>query len=419
MSPNKNTVIIIGAGISGLLLAQYLQKCGIPYQIFERDADLTTRGVGWGLTLHWSLPALRQLLPEELLRRIPETYVDRASVEAGRASTFPFFDLSTGELVASTPTAPEAQRIRIARDRYREVIATGIDIQQWSKAVTTFESNDESVTVHFDDGSSTTGRLLVACDGGNSRIRRALFPDRQNYKIPVRVMGIKAEFTPEQMGPLRKLDPIFLQGTASTNDTYTFISVLDSPDNHPSVHADSRYVLQLFISWPLRAGFLNEEIPTPLPDTKEASLELIRTFAKSWAEPFHSLVINIPADSEVKQLELYDWLPPKEVHGTGNVALVGDAFHPMAMYRGEGANHAIVDVLDLIETVIPHLTSEAASLQRAVKDYQSAVCSRTRPAVLASRQACIDAHDWSRISRESPLLSRRVMKLDFDDSRFD
>lgn len=129
MSSNENQVIIVGAGVSGLLLAQHLQKRGISYQVFERDTDLTTRGLGWGLTLHWSFPALRQLLPEELLRRLPETYVDRASVEEGRASTFPFFDLSTGELKAATPTAPESQRIRIARDRFRQLIATGIDIQ--------------------------------------------------------------------------------------------------------------------------------------------------------------------------------------------------------------------------------------------------------------------------------------------------
>jgi len=240
MPSSESEVIIVGAGVSGLLLAQNLRKCGISYQIFERDTDLTTRGLGWGLTLHWSLPALRQLLPDELLRRIPETYVDRASVEEGRASTFPFFNLSTSELKAATPPAPESQRIRMARDRFRELIATGIDIQvfcgakrmlkpgtdgrKWSKAATTFESKDGSVTVHFDDGSSATSRLLVACDGGNSRVRQALFPERQSYNIPIRFMGVKAEYTPEQMEPLRKLDPIFLQGTASANDTYTFIS---------------------------------------------------------------------------------------------------------------------------------------------------------------------------------------------------
>jgi len=125
----KDSVLIIGAGVSGLLLSQYLQKSGIPFQIFERDTSLTTRGVGWGLTLHWSLSALRYLLPEELVQRLPEAYVDREAVARGEPTTFPFYDLSTGELKAATPPAPESQRIRVMRDRFRQLLATGIDIQ--------------------------------------------------------------------------------------------------------------------------------------------------------------------------------------------------------------------------------------------------------------------------------------------------
>src|SRR4051812_14869405 len=94
---DQKPILILGAGLSGLLLAQYLRKTGSnrPVLIFERDADLATRGIGWGLTLHWSLPALRSLLPEELVQRLPEAYVDRAAVEQGRPSTFPFYDIST------------------------------------------------------------------------------------------------------------------------------------------------------------------------------------------------------------------------------------------------------------------------------------------------------------------------------------
>lgn len=123
------SVIIVGAGVSGLLLAQYLQKSGIPFQIFERDTSLTTRGVGWGLTLHWSLPALRSLLPEDLIQRLPEAYVDREAVARGEPTTFPFYDLSTGELEAATPPALGSQRIRVVRNRFRQLLATGIGIQ--------------------------------------------------------------------------------------------------------------------------------------------------------------------------------------------------------------------------------------------------------------------------------------------------
>jgi 2-polyprenyl-6-methoxyphenol hydroxylase-like FAD-dependent oxidoreductase len=224
--PNQKPILIIGAGISGLLLAQYLRKTGttVPVLVFERDADLATRGLGWGLTLHWSLPALRFLLPDDLLDRLPETYVDRAAVEEGRPSTFPFFDLSTGELKAKTPVASVSQRIRVTRDRLRRLLATGLDIQ-WGKAVNNVETApDGTVTASFDDGTSYEGSLVVACDGGSSRIRALLFPEQQKYHIPVRLMGVKIECSPEDIEPLRELDPFFLQGAASQNDSFMYFS---------------------------------------------------------------------------------------------------------------------------------------------------------------------------------------------------
>lgn len=122
-------IIIAGAGISGLLLAQHLRKQNIPFEIYERDGDMTTRGIGWGLTLHWSLPAIRAILPDELVARLPEAYVDVAAIQEGKQSLFPFFDLSTGELKASTPQAREADRIRVSRQRLRELLADGINIK--------------------------------------------------------------------------------------------------------------------------------------------------------------------------------------------------------------------------------------------------------------------------------------------------
>lgn len=95
---------------------------------------------------------------------------------------------------------------------------------KWGKSATDFESDGDSVRVCFSDGASCTGRLLVACDGGNSRIRRALFPNHLSYKIPIRVMGAKVEYTAEQMEQIRKLDPFFLQGTSSANNSYMYFS---------------------------------------------------------------------------------------------------------------------------------------------------------------------------------------------------
>lgn len=125
----ETPIIVVGAGISGLLLAQYLTQAKIPFRIFERREDLETTNVGWGLTLTWSLPTLRDLLPASLWDRLPEAYVDRAAVERGEASAFPFFDLSTGELKAKTPLAPETRRIRVSREKFRKLLAIGISVE--------------------------------------------------------------------------------------------------------------------------------------------------------------------------------------------------------------------------------------------------------------------------------------------------
>lgn len=208
------------------------------------------------------------------------------------------------------------------------------------------------------------------------------------------------------------------------------------------------------MSWPIRNGFFNQPSPIDFPATSAGRVELIKKFADKWAEPFRPLAHSIqPSTTEVKCLELYDWPPPKGLRTNGRVALVGDALHPMAMCkfpmlcysivnpgllqhanttrvrtetdRGEGSNHALIDVQDLVELVLPPLLcSETSStpgdtVRAALDRYEDRVVSRTRPAVLASRQACLDAHRWSRINETSPLLSRRVMNLVFDEGDMD
>lgn len=100
--------------------------------------------------------------------------------------------------------------------------------------------------------------------------------------------------------------------------------------------------------------------------------------------------------------------------------------------RGEGANHAVVDVLDFAARVTPHLMevdsahesgkpAQRKQLREALDDFEESLVQRTRPAVLAARRACMDAHDWPRITSSSPLLTRREvhMRYDEDESAFE
>lgn len=124
--PKGPHVLIIGAGITGLTLAQALKSHHIPFTVFERDSAPSTRGRGWSLTIHWALDIFLSLLPPHIIARLPECNVDPVAVEEGETGHFLFFDLRSGKPRWQTPAA---KRIRVRRERLRALLMDGIDIK--------------------------------------------------------------------------------------------------------------------------------------------------------------------------------------------------------------------------------------------------------------------------------------------------
>lgn len=125
MTSSKPHVLIIGAGITGLLLAQALRKNGISYSIYERDPEATSRGFGWGLAIHWAKLDLIGLLPEELQDGWLKASVDAHATVPGQSGRFPFFDLSTGQKRFSIEST---ERVRLSRKGLRDLLATDLMI---------------------------------------------------------------------------------------------------------------------------------------------------------------------------------------------------------------------------------------------------------------------------------------------------
>lgn len=51
-TPWRPHVVIVGAGLGGLLLAQTLRKQEISFEIYDRDASPTARYQGWAIAIH-------------------------------------------------------------------------------------------------------------------------------------------------------------------------------------------------------------------------------------------------------------------------------------------------------------------------------------------------------------------------------
>lgn len=261
------------------------------------------------------------------------------------------------------------------------------------------------------------GSIIVGCDGSHSRVRASLFPAPEihlNCQLPVRLLGVSTIYPDKLAAKMRRLDPFFFQGGDPLTNASHWFSFLDSPET--SSRGDDTRDCQILVSWPHRRGFLGEEDPLEVPANRRDRVALMKRVASGWADPFHEIVQSIPEDAEPKTITLEDWVPPREqwtrVPGSGHVVLVGDAAHAMTMYRGEAANHGIMDVQLLLSFILPLLrtgdTIRGEGLREACESYTQGMVERTAPAVLKSRQACLDAHAYERINDDSPLIQKRA-----------
>jgi 2-polyprenyl-6-methoxyphenol hydroxylase-like FAD-dependent oxidoreductase len=125
LAMDRPRVLIIGAGITGLLLAQVLQKNGILFCVYERDADAESSGNGWGLAIHWAKKDLMSMLPAELHEGLLNANVDPDAAARGDGGHFPFFELGTGKRLYEIQSE---ERIRLSRNLWRRLMMKNIPI---------------------------------------------------------------------------------------------------------------------------------------------------------------------------------------------------------------------------------------------------------------------------------------------------
>ncbi len=162
----RNKILIIGAGLGGLSLAQGLVKAGFDVTVFERDESPISRIQGYRISIRsLGMNALTELLTPEKMSHLSMAKV--ADVGDGftcaNEKMEPFFSIPQGQDAA----------VQFLRSELRNLLQEGINIQ-WNKRLIMIEDKGDHVIAHFEDGSFATGDLLVGCDGGGSIVRELL-----------------------------------------------------------------------------------------------------------------------------------------------------------------------------------------------------------------------------------------------------
>lgn len=315
---------------------------------------------------------------------------------------FVFINLETLE---SKFRIPPSERRRVNREKLRNTLLQEVsDRVRWSKRLVDIEEADDGVVAVFDDGTRAGGALIVGAEGSNSCTRKFLAPQTyRNTQLPVRFVGSSVDFTPDQVKPLRDIDPLLFQGCHPTSGNFLWVSMLETPHvNGTKGTENERYRLQINISWPVKTA--DDEVK---PTASERLAEM-KCRAQEFNPTLRDAVHAIPEGSDVLEIVLQDWPCLEWNNHGGRATLVGDAAHAMTMYRGEAANHGILDAYRLCK-VLCRAYNEGANLREGIDAYEAELRERTRSAVLLSREACLDAHDWAGLNENSAVLRRRAI----------
>lgn len=161
-------VLIVGAGLSGLTLAQILRKNRVSYEIFERDKSAEARAQGWAIALHGPVLAdLQEHLPDDIG---PIECTNHLTPLDHLPAQFVFYHTEKPDMRIGVEDDDKGKIVRANRQRLRDWLRTHISVQYDSRAVKVEE--DEQITVHFENGTSATGDILVGAEGSRSAIRK-------------------------------------------------------------------------------------------------------------------------------------------------------------------------------------------------------------------------------------------------------
>jgi 6-hydroxynicotinate 3-monooxygenase len=346
-------IAIVGAGMGGLAAAAALRQAGIDVTIYEQARQFARLGAGIQIGCN-AMHVLRGLGLEKRLRQ--KTFYPRSWNNRDWRTGEVLFDMVFGAEAEAKYGAPY---LLAHRGDLHEALASAVpaELIRLDHRLTGLEEMaDGRMRLSFADGQTAQADAVIGADGVNSVVKAALFGDGA---------------------------PTFLDRIAyRTVFPARLLEGFDIGDCTKWWGEDRHIVM-----YPVKADRSEIYFVTSQPEpgfrleswSAEGNVEVVRS---AFAD-FHPTVRRVlAACPTVHKRPLVD-REPLDRWVEGNVALLGDACHPMTPYMAQGAAMAIEDAAVLARCLDG---VECEGVASALQRYETTRLERTARMQLTSRQ---------------------------------
>ncbi len=336
----ETSIHIIGAGIAGLTLALGLLRQGLKIKIYEHANALGEVGAGLSIS-----PNASKGLAYLDMSNFMET-------QSNTPQTNYVFHGATDEKLVAIDRKDDVRKFgakyyQIHRSDFhaelvKRVLSLAPDAIELGHQLTSVEDNPEYTKLVFANGKTVKAETTIGADGIKSRVRDDVFGDCEPEFTGL--MAWRGLITADQV------PDIFTQAVSRvwTGPGRTFVTYPIRGTSLINVVAMGKASKWREEGWSVKAN----------------PQELLATF-QDWCQPVQTLINAIPAQ------DLFRWglfsRRPLPSLISGNVALIGDAAHPMLPWFGQGASSSIEDGI-----VFARCFEQADNAHKALKLYDKA-----------------------------------------------
>ncbi len=376
--PTTNaTVAIAGGGVGGLALALALQHRSIKCVVYERDADASTRKAGYGLTMQQGGRALDALGVSEAVRAAATPTDRHVSIDANTGAELGVHGERSAAARRGHGARAKAAATHLPRGTLRDVLLERLrpDTVRWGAKLESASPSEDGWSLTVDSVTESCS-VLVGADGVRSTARRLLCAE-DAAAAPLGVFVVLGFCA----APFEYAADCF-EAVDGTVRIYTM--PFDS----------TRTMWQL--SW---------RGDGPTGGDGEALREAALAHVSAWPGcPDAHRLIESTLPGEVTGYPIVDRDLPGPLPARST--LLGDAAHPMAPFKAQGANQALLDAVSLARCLVKtDLAPGPArrSVHEALAEYWAEMAPRASAKVAASRNAARLLHSPAALVRAEGL----------------